>query len=94
MNNDTRKDKQKKAKGLLVHCLKLPNGVAARQAESLSDEQLDAVCAVASEHPRNRRQVLKAVMAPITEQASAVASPKPRPEPESTPGPEADADSE
>lgn len=55
------------AKSLLVNCLRLPNGIAARQAEAFTKEQLKSVCAVADEPLRARRQVLKAVLSNFEE---------------------------
>lgn len=55
------------AKRLLTTTLGLPDGVASREVRQYSEAQLLAVCQVADEPHRTRRQVLKAVRGAIVE---------------------------
>lgn len=63
--------KREAAKTLLLRHLKMPNGVASRQVEALTEDELDAVLAVDDEVLQVRRQIIKAV---LTDAAARIAS--------------------
>ena len=82
-----RKARRVLAKTLLLHTLRIGEGPAAEMADSFTDEQIDAICALNATHPRFRRQEIKALLSQVVDASRVAAS-----LPATTPDPEPPAD--